>query len=88
MEILRSGGTAATALQSMLAIVVSLRYQEHRFIESHILPSLDRIVVRCADFIAVQIPRGREQLADRAAGMMWPFNCGDGRDIAAQHDCY
>lgn len=63
LEVLREGGTTAEAVQSMMTALLASRYQDYVFLKGGNTTFASR-----SDFIAVQIPGGKGQPADHAAG--------------------
>lgn len=79
LNILRTGGTNAEAVQSMLMGVIESQYNSYMFPKGlcikgiHVEAEQNQIPIRRADFVAVQIPGGRGRPANQAAGATIPY---------------
>ncbi|PSN66457.1 hypothetical protein BS50DRAFT_622120 [Corynespora cassiicola Philippines] len=69
LDILRSNGTTAEAMQSMLMVALESRYQDYLFFVGR-TATMDRsnYSSQRADFVPVQIPGGQRRTANHAAG--------------------
>jgi hypothetical protein len=75
LEILRTGGTTAEAVQGMMMALTASRYQDYIFVEGGNGSTKRQVKIQRADFVAVQIPGGKgdSQLATHPAGAPWPY---------------
>jgi hypothetical protein len=75
LEILRTGGTTAEAVQGMIMALTASRYQDYIFIEGGNGSTERQIKTQRADFAPVQIPGGRGdgQLANQPASATWSY---------------
>jgi hypothetical protein len=68
LDILRSKGTTAEAVQSMLMVALGSRYQEHLFSRGRTgRKGQQNFSAQRANFVAVQIPGGQGRRANHAA---------------------
>ena len=69
LDILRSNGTTAEAVQSMLMVALESRYQDYFFsVGETAATDQSHFSSQRADFISVQIPGGQGRTANHAAG--------------------